>query len=215
MRRQRCIGPSRGVSCRPTNHPVLWVIAMKAITGEMHHPYRPPIYHPDSLSFDWNACQREIWRFVRGRGSMMALELQNVIIKQGLKDPLCFMRRHVCGAHFWSRFPGKIFHAQLWCIITMLQQFIRRYNIQSFSTSVLFQFVSPHDIYRVMVGEEKKCLSCAPSKNNLSESLMWFATSPQLMVRIMKAGRSVSLVFRLHEEPHICNLSKRYYGSAK
>lgn len=105
MRQRYRTGASRGVSRRPTNHPMLWVMAMKAITGEMHHLYRPSIYQPDSLSFDWNACQREIWRFVKGRGSTFAPELQNVIIKHIHKEPLYFMHWHVRVAHFWSCFP--------------------------------------------------------------------------------------------------------------
>lgn len=98
MRRLRHTDASRGVSCRPTNHPELWVMAMKAITREMHHLYRPSIYQTDLLTFDWNACQREIWCFVKGRGSMLAPELQNVIIKHTHKDPLYFIHWRVCYA---------------------------------------------------------------------------------------------------------------------
>lgn len=65
-------------------------MTMEAMTTEMHHFHRPSIYHPDFVSFDWNACQHDIWSFVKGWGTVLGPVLQNTIIKHMLCGSIVF-----------------------------------------------------------------------------------------------------------------------------
>lgn len=90
--------------------------------GEMHHLDAVSIHQTASLSFDWNACQFEIWRYVTVSGNMLAGEPQNVIIKHTHKISIVFhLLTWTCCA-FQVVSPGRTIQAWLRCIITKKNQ---------------------------------------------------------------------------------------------